>query len=154
MQEQWKLWVTWVGNRCHVLLIVQTWPPLISTCLSLKEFQYETKFSSNDKMKSTMNKWLRIQSKDFLADRFQKVVFWLEKCVLNNGNYIEKLSKKNFSAWNVHHYITKCLLSIEWSFYIYICVCVSMCVCVYIYIYIYVPGSTEKLIGWPRYSLI
>ena len=40
----------------------------------LKEFTRDTKFESDDEVKSVMSDWLRHQSKDFYADGIRKLV--------------------------------------------------------------------------------
>ena len=52
---------------------------------SFAEIVYRRKFSNNDKTKSTMSKWQKTQSKDFYAERIQRL-FFDEKDVLKNGD--------------------------------------------------------------------
>ena len=85
-------YVSFIGNTCHILLAVQIWPSLISTCLALPK--NGGKFSSNDEVKSTLSKRQKSQSKDFYAEGKQKLVFWIGKCVLKRGDFMGKLSKK------------------------------------------------------------
>ena len=43
---------------------------------TLKEYLHGIKFSSNDKVDSTVSKWLKTQSKDFYAEAIKKLGFW------------------------------------------------------------------------------
>ena len=89
-QEQWKLTVSMVEKSSHILLTV----PIMLTDFHLfgplKESLDRKKFSNDDEVKSTKNKQLRTQSKDFYAEGAQKLVFQWEKYVLKYEDYIEK----------------------------------------------------------------
>ena len=99
----------------------------------LKEFLCGTKFSSDEELKSTVNKWLKTQSEDFYF-------FWWEK-VLKNGDCIEIQSKKDSCKkcellyWKIHliHWITSFYIYI----YIYTCTYTHTHTHTHIYIYIY-----------------
>ena len=55
-----------------------------------QKFLHGTKFSSDDEVKSTLSKWLKIQLKDFSAEGIQKPVYQWGKYILKDGDYIEK----------------------------------------------------------------
>ena len=63
---------------------------LISTSLIPTPESISVIFSSDNEMKSNMNKWLKIQSKDFNAEGIPKLLFQWGKCILNNGEYKKK----------------------------------------------------------------
>ena len=100
----------------------------------LKEFLQRTKFSSGDKVKSTMNKWLKTLSKGFYAEQIQKFVFSMGKCILKNEIVLK--NKATFFVGDCKLFYCKIHLIIDLCIFIFIGnVCV--CVCVYIYIYIF-----------------
>ena len=98
--------------------------PLRFPLVYLLHLRISSENSFQTMMKWTMNKWLKTESKGFYAKGIpEQFHFWSEKCVLKNGDYLEKQSKI-FSL--VKHELFYCKIYLFYRMTI-----------VYIYIYIY-----------------
>ena len=113
-------------------------------CAYLKEFLQGTNFSSDVQMKCTVSKWLIIHSKEGIK---KKACFSMGKCILKNGDYIEKYSKI-FSWMKYESSYCKIQLIYYMNFdthtHTHTHTHIRTCVRIYIYIYIYMYLLTAR----------